>query len=151
MRWSGRCSSSRGPLICIIGKALELTGVRALPVYLIHWNRPDWCMSAVRSVQASVGVDPIVTVINNSPELSEDLRRSLPPEVRIVDMETNEGFAGGANAALRDWYASLPLAELAVIGAHDLHVDVGCLAALVAASRARSEYGVVGPILTQPF
>jgi GT2 family glycosyltransferase len=102
-------------------------------------------------VQASVGVDPAVTVINNSPELSADLRRALPSDVRIVDMETNEGFAGGANAALRDWYANLPLAELAVIGAHDMHVDVSCLAALVAASRARSDYGVVGPIMTQPF
>lgn len=116
----------------------------AVPVYLVHWRRPDWCVRAVESLMAS-DVDVDVTVVNNSPELSANLRALLAPSVRIIETGANLGYAGGANEALIDWMASD--APYALVGAHDLQVQPDTVRLLVAAADAHPSFGLLGPRL----
>lgn len=113
-----------------------------LPVFLVHFDAPDWCRSAVASIRRSSGVVPEVVVIDNG-------GRPLGPlsGCTVVTSPTNSGYAGGANLALRTWRDRFPDAELAVIGSHDLHMDERCLRRLAEALESDSRLGVVGPVL----
>ena len=103
-----------------------------LPVYLIHYDAPDWCADAVRTIENS---DPpvAVTVINNG-------GRELDVNCRVLPQERNRGYTGGANVALRDWLAGDE--PWCVIGSHDLHVAVDTFARMLADA---GDAGIVGP------
>src|ERR1700691_2469494 len=102
------------------GKVDDVTD-GALPVYLVHWNAPEWCQSACESVLASVGVELDLTVIDNSPDGGGALAAALGPERRILATGQNLGFAGGANVGLQEWLAGS--SEFCIVGSHDLHVE----------------------------
>ena len=108
-----------------------------LPVFLVHYDAPDWVRSAAQSILRS-DLPVVVTVINNGPqtELSID-------GVEVVTLTTNAGFAGGANSGLGLWLRSS--APYCVVGAHDLHVGSGTLSRLVAAARDHGDFGVLAP------
>ena len=36
-----------------------------IPVYVIHWNSPEWLSSAVKTILASEGVQVDLTIIDN--------------------------------------------------------------------------------------
>lgn len=118
-----------------------------LPVYLIHWNAPDWLRSAIDSVRASTEVDVRVTVIDNSGDLRAE---DLPAGVELVTPETNGGYTGGANAALADVRRRMPAATELVVASHDLHVAPSTLATLRRALEDDPALGVVGPRLSAP-
>jgi GT2 family glycosyltransferase len=106
-----------------------------LPVYLIHWNAPEWCQSAVQSIEKSE--PPVaVTVIDNG-------GAPLHLAARVLRQSENRGYTGGANAALRDWLEGDE--PWAVIGSHDLHVEPHTFAAMLAA--AAPDVGIIGPSL----
>ena len=108
-----------------------------LPVYLVHWQAPEWCRSAVDSLCKTEGVQLRVTVINNGGDLT------LPEEVRILETMMNIGYAGGANRAIVDW---LETGEpFAVIGSHDLHVLPDTFSKLMSVAQSSDAVGVVGP------
>lgn len=119
----------------------------ALPVYLIHWNAPDWCVAAVESVLASEDVVVEVTVVDNGHDAALPLRDRLPTTVKIIDSGANRGYTGGANLALRDWLARDDSPEFCIIGSHDLQVDTDTLARLVSTANQRDDAGVVAPVL----
>ncbi|MEW6155112.1 MAG: glycosyltransferase family 2 protein [Actinomycetota bacterium] len=121
-----------------------------LPVYLVHWDAPEWCGSAARSLLASEGVEVRLTVIDNGQHRPEPLASFLPAGTPVVACGGNRGYTGGANAALDHWAAHHPTSALAVIGSHDLHVGPSTLADLVAAMEAHPRCGVMGPGLVAP-
>jgi len=108
-----------------------------LPVYVIHWNAPDWCVATVASLATST-IPVAVTVVDNG-----GARLSLDPGTRVLRQSENRGYTGGANAALADWLAGD--AELAVIASHDLSVEAETLQTLCAAMGSRSQLGICGP------
>lgn len=122
-----------------------------LPVYLIHWDAPDWCRSASLSILASQGVLISLSVVDNGQTTGPLLRETLPEEVRVIKMPVNKGYTGGANAALADWRDRHPGSEFCVIGSHDLHVHRDALATLVSVATSRPDAGIVGPALTAPL
>lgn len=122
-----------------------------LPVYLIHWNAPEWCASAARSVLDSQGIEVDLTVIDNGQLGGTALTELLPPQARVLAMTDNRGYTGGANAGLSDWRDSYPAAELCVIASHDLHVEPRTLAALVKVATNRPDAGVVAPTIVSPY
>lgn len=109
-----------------------------LPVYLVHWNAPEWLRQACRSVLASTGVAVDVAVVDNG-----GLTTQLPREVRIIATGRNTGYTGGANVAIRDWMTSD--APFAVVASHDLIVEPRALAVLVAAAIAHPSFGLLAP------
>lgn len=114
---------------------------KQLPVYLVHWNAPEWVSSAAISILAS-DIPVAVTVVDNGPA-SATAAMDLPSEVRIISTGGNRGYAGGANVALRDW---LPTgADWCVIGAHDLHVESSDLRRMLTAAWVAPSFGILGP------
>lgn len=106
-------------------------------MYLIHYRAPDWLASSIASVLASTA--PVeVTVVHNGGELPV-----LPDGVRVVESGGNRGFTGGANDAIADWLAGPH--QVAVIGAHDLHVDPATMSTMLRALERHSDVGIVGP------
>ena len=106
-----------------------------LPVYLIHYEAVDWLRSSIRSIQAST-LPVSVTVIDNG--------GAFDVGVRTLRQGANRGYTGGANAALRDWLAGNE--PWCVIGSHDLHVEPGTFAEMLAEAAPR--VGVIGPTLS---
>lgn len=114
-----------------------------LPVYLIHWRQPDWCIDAATSILASD--TPVkLTIINNSPEDNAELVRRLPPRVDVIETNANIGYAGGGNVALRSWLEETE-ASFVVIGSHDLLVTPDALGILLDAARSNPDFGLIGP------
>jgi N-acetylglucosaminyl-diphospho-decaprenol L-rhamnosyltransferase len=119
-----------------------------LPVYLVHWNAPEWCGSAARSLLATQGLRVDLTVIDNGPG-GGNLTSALPRGVRVIATGGNLGYTGGANVAIGRWLATTS-APFAVIGSHDLRVQPTTLLKLYETARAYGDFGVLGPVLDEP-
>jgi GT2 family glycosyltransferase len=121
-----------------------------LPVYLVHWDAPEWCGSAATSILASEGLTIDLTVIDNGQRSGPPLRDCLPAGVRIISSGVNAGYTGGANLAVDDWRTRHPNGQLCVVGSHDLHVEPKTLHRLVDVAEREHRAGVVAPVLTAP-
>jgi GT2 family glycosyltransferase len=123
------------------------TGVDGLrlPVYVIHWDAPEWCAATVRSLMASTGVIVDMCVVDNGPaDASARLRSSVPAGVRFIDPGTNTGFAGAANLAGREWLAADD-SPFAIIASHDLRLRPESFSRMISILQARQLVGIVGP------
>ena len=78
----------------------EMKTLRSLPVYLIHWDALQWCLSASRSVLQSVGLAFSLTIVNNGPTVSAKYWADNGVNARVITLATNRGFSGGANTVL---------------------------------------------------
>jgi GT2 family glycosyltransferase len=123
----------------------------SLPVYLIHFNQPRWCASAVKSVSQSRSVRVQLAVVDNGQTEGPPLSAVLPEGVPILTMSENRGYTGGANAALWDWRSRWPGSEFCVIGSHDLHVSSDTFARLLSAAQENPSFGIFAPALVAPF
>jgi hypothetical protein len=120
-----------------------------LPVYLIHWNAPDWVQAASDTILGS-DIDVAVTVVDNGPA-SATAELNLDPRVTVVSTDTNLGYAGGANVGLRDWLAAEPHSDWCVVAAHDLHVEPDTLRRLLEAGGRSPGFGILGPATTTNY
>jgi N-acetylglucosaminyl-diphospho-decaprenol L-rhamnosyltransferase len=111
-----------------------------LPIYVIHWNAPDWCSATVRSLLESEGVDLDITVIDNASELLPE----IPFGVKLERLRSNRGYAGAANRALDLYRSRSDVDELCVITSHDLRIERNALRLILEAAIAHPEYGVLG-------
>ena len=116
-----------------------------LPVYVIHWDAPEWCATTVKSLMASTGVIVDLCVIDNGPAYaSARLARSVPAGVRFINPGMNTGFTGAANLAIRDWLASEDR-PFAIIASHDLRLRPESFSRMISILQARNNVGIVGP------
>jgi GT2 family glycosyltransferase len=110
-----------------------------LPVFVIHWNAPDWCEETVRSLQMSEGVEVDITVIDNCSD-----RLPVLPESVTVDLRPkNTGYAGAANRAID--LASIEGAPAFALASHDVTVSPLCLAQMIDLANRSTQVGIVGP------
>lgn len=112
---------------------------RLLPVYLVHYNAPDWLRSACASILASEDEVELV-VVNNSTDVP-----SIDASVRVINSGGNLGFTGGANLALHDWLSGP--SEFCVVGSHDLHVDGDTFTLMRQTLEGNPDVGIAGPQL----
>lgn len=115
--------------------------MRSAPVCLIvlTWNGRGWltdCLNAVRALDAQPA--EVVVVDNASTDGTADFLRDAFPEVRVVQLERNVGFAAGNNAGARQ--AS---AEYLVFLNNDTRVQPQWLSALLAPVDADATVGLV--------
>lgn len=116
-----------------------------VPVFLIHFDAPEWLHSSVTSVLASGRTDvQIVVVDNGGAEVV-----GLPPAVQHVATGGNLGYTGAANLALELWAERFPDASVAIIGSHDLHVEPDCVHSLRRTMEANPAFGILGPVLEE--
>jgi hypothetical protein len=109
-----------------------------LPVYLIHWDAPDWIASAAPTITAAGGDLVIVHQGGRRPRV----------DARIIDHPENGGYSAGANVALRDWWPTG--APWCVIGSHDLHVEPDTFTVMLEFAATLDRPGLIGPTLTGP-
>jgi len=111
----------------------------ALPVYVVHWNAPEWARSTTDSILRS-SIPVRVTVVDNGPPGTQ---LALDERVHVAESGGNLGYAGGANVGVAQWLAGDD--EFCVIACHDVRVDAGTLERLVDVARANPEYGILAP------
>lgn len=115
----------------------------SLSVIIPTWNGlrhlPD-CLLALRP-QLRPG-DEIIVVDNGSRDGSGEWVRQHAPEVRLLRLPTNRGFAGGTNAGLR-----VARGDLLLLCNDDAFVEPGCVDALVAALAAHPHAGAASGVL----
>jgi N-acetylglucosaminyl-diphospho-decaprenol L-rhamnosyltransferase len=85
-----------------------------LGIVIVSYNTASLLRSCLRSIRTSLARDPvlstaIIVVDNNSSDRSAELVRDEFPEVRLLSLGENRGFAAANNAALRELSASYVL------------------------------------------
>lgn len=115
-----------------------------LSILLLSWNTRQLLADCLRSVYA----DPasaawqVIVVDNDSSDDSANMVATDFPQVELIRSDTNLGFAGGNNLAMRQ--ATAPV--LLLLNS-DTRVPVGALGRLLAALAADERVGAVGPRL----
>lgn len=118
---------------------------RASRVSVLHWNRPKECLTTI-TVLRSQGIPLSITVIDNgsTPENRRELELGLPPDVEFLPLPANIGWGPAHNVVLERWLKEED-SEFCVVSAHDALPQANCLPTLIAALRARADYGMVCP------
>jgi N-acetylglucosaminyl-diphospho-decaprenol L-rhamnosyltransferase len=115
----------------------------AIDVAIVNWNTAEAALAAARGYLASDGVEARVTIVDNDsrPEQQQILREGCPDDVRLDLCEENLGYGKAANRALRGGGG-----ELVCVSNADVVPEPGTLAALVTATEAEPQAGMVGPV-----
>jgi GT2 family glycosyltransferase len=72
-------------------------------VVIATWNGRQYLEACLRAVQAQEGVNAEIVVVDNaSSDGTAAYVRARFPDVRLVQLEANRGFAGGNNAGARE-------------------------------------------------
>ncbi len=115
-------------------------------VAVINYNGRKWLPACLASLRAQVCRPAAVLLVDNaSTDDSLALVRAGFPEVRILPMGRNTGYAGGANAAIRH-----TVAPFLLLLNPDVELAPGFLAALLRVARARPGAGSFAGKLLRP-
>jgi len=112
----------------------------AVDVVILTWNDGALLATAVDSALAQVGVEPVVTVIDNGstpPAVVDD------PRVRLVRSEVNLGVGGGRNRG-----TALGTARFVCFLDSDAVLHPGALASLLAPLVDDATVGLTAPVFT---
>lgn len=118
---------------------------QAIPVVVIHWNRPDRCLRTVEAfLDQDLDVSLLVVDNGSEPGALESLRTGLPPGVELLQLPRNAGFGPAANAGfervLGAGDAGQPFIGLAP---HDALPAPGCLRRMLEVAATRPRAGLV--------
>ncbi|HSD09878.1 MAG TPA: glycosyltransferase family 2 protein [Candidatus Binatia bacterium] len=81
------------------GNDLQL---RDIAIVVLNWNRKEETLACLESLaKADLGGASVIVVDNGSRDGSVEAFRERFPSVRLIELERNEGFAGGNNAGMR--------------------------------------------------
>lgn len=119
---------------------------RRVLISLLNWNGGEDTLSCIRSIKQSRYADYDILVTDNaSSDGSADRVEVLFPDVLLRRNQTNLGFAGGHNQAIK--FAQQRGYELLWILNNDTKLDPEALAALVSAMDRDSSVGMVSPVI----
>ncbi|MFP4322145.1 MAG: glycosyltransferase family 2 protein [Anaerolineales bacterium] len=127
-----------------------------LAVIIVNWNTRDLTLQALSSLFKDLATTPdlaarVWVVDNASSDGSVEAIRTTFPQVELIASETNLGFAGGNNAALRALGFGQPdatLPEAVYLLNSDTISHPGATATLYTALFGLPQAGVVGARLT---
>jgi hypothetical protein len=113
---------------------------------VVTYNTRDLLRRCLRDLQAQEGV-PFQTIVvdNGSTDGSLELLREHFPDVTLVELSENAGFAAAANVAL-----DLVRGEYVLLLNSDAFMHSGALRELVQAATRHPRAGAVGPRLLNP-
>lgn len=110
-------------------------------VVILNWNGKKWLEKFLPSVVASlIGDSELIIADNASSDDSIDFLKNTFPQVRIIQLQENFGFAGGYNQAL-----SQVEAEYFVLLNSDVDVKAGWLEPLIDFMDANPDYAACQP------
>jgi GT2 family glycosyltransferase len=115
--------------------------LRSIPIFLVHWNAPDWLPRSIDTILSSDTPVDVFVIDNGPPAATRSLM--LPEQVKLIPALENKGYAGGANMGLRIWLNGD--SPYCIVGAHDLHVEPATVRLLVEAADTHPDFGIIGP------
>ncbi|MGB9723045.1 MAG: glycosyltransferase family 2 protein [Chloroflexia bacterium] len=132
-----------------------MDGTSELTVVIVSWNVRELLARCLRSVQASLAAGGlagrVIVVDSASTDGSAEMVRRDFPEVTLLALEENRGFAAACNAALTP--TPLPGGEgvraFLLLNA-DVELEPEAIPRLASYLEAHPEVGVVGPQLRSP-
>jgi hypothetical protein len=141
----GRCASKPRCSACSHGaRASELTTVTVVSVVL-GWNRREdtvRCLASLRAQEAPAR-HRIILVDNGSVDGTAQAAREAVPDIEVIDLERNLGFAPAANLGVE---RALQLgADYTWLVNNDTVAPADLLAELLAAIGGREDVGMVTP------
>lgn len=119
-----------------------------LTVIILNWNAGEWLdLSVGTALAQKTGHRPfeVVVVDNASTDGSVSFMRKRFPEVRVMALPDNRGFAGGNNAAIRE-----TTGEFVLLLNPDTETQAGAFAAMLDFMEAHPRCGIVGPQVRNP-
>jgi len=116
-----------------------------IPVFIVHWNRPQECLTTVNYF-LSQDIPLRVIVIDNGSELEnvKTLQNNLSPNIELTRLEENKGWGGGFNVVLSRWIAE-ENTPYCFISAHDALPQNQCLNMLIDSMEKDPELGIACP------
>lgn len=116
--------------------------MKRIAVVILNWNGIEMLRRFLPSVLEHSGSDAVAVYVadNGSTDGSVDLLREKFPEVRVIALEHNYGFAEGYNIALR-----IPEEEYAVLLNSDVEVTGSWLEPLIAYMDSHPEVAACQP------
>jgi GT2 family glycosyltransferase len=113
-------------------------------VVIPTWNALRYLPACLAALRAQLGADDeIILVDNGSRDHAAAWARLHAPDVRLLELPTNRGFAGGTNAGLRAARNGLLL-----LCNDDALVEPGCIDALWSALNTGPDVGIAAGVLT---
>jgi GT2 family glycosyltransferase len=113
-------------------------------VVIPTWNALRYLPVCLAALRAQLGADDeIILVDNRSRDAAAAWARQHAHDVRLLELPTNRGFAGGTNAGLR-----IAQNGLLLLCNDDALVEPGCVDALWSALNSGPEVGMVAGVLT---
>jgi GT2 family glycosyltransferase len=110
-------------------------------VIIPNWNGLDFLAECLDSLQAQTLPHQVVVVDNGSTDGSKELVQDHYPEIHLIELDRNYGFAGGVNRGLE--YAIKEGARFAALFNNDAVAEPTWLAELVAAMEEHPEAGII--------
>lgn len=108
------------------------------------WNAQRYLPACLAALRAQLGNDDeIVLVDNGSRDRVAAWARAHMPEIHVLELPHNLGFAGGTNAGIQ-----VAQGTLLLLCNDDALVEPGCVAALWATMQAYPDAGAVAGVLT---
>ena len=112
-------------------------------VVVLHWGDKARTLDCLRSVARSVvRPRPLLVVDNGTGALGGADVAEAGPDVELISLPENLGFAGGCNVAIRRALAGG--ARAVVLLNNDATLDPGCLGELVRVAGSAADVGAVG-------
>ncbi|HXF94294.1 MAG TPA: glycosyltransferase family 2 protein [Nitrospiraceae bacterium] len=116
--------------------------MQSVDVIVVNWNGRQWLDECLESLQAQTHPCRVVLVDNGSSDGSVELVRQRFPEIEIVALRNNQGFAGGNLEGL----AATRSDFIAVLN-NDARADPKWLEHLVLAMQGDREVGICASML----
>ncbi len=115
-------------------------------VIIPNWNGLDFLAECLDSLGRQTQDHQIVVVDNGSTDGSKELVSNKYPDVHLIALERNHGFAGGVNAGIR--YALEQKADYIALFNNDAVAEPNWLAELVKTLKDHPEAGIVTSKIT---
>jgi N-acetylglucosaminyl-diphospho-decaprenol L-rhamnosyltransferase len=116
-----------------------------VPLFILHWNRPDECLRTVMAFQLQAVPLQIQVIDNHSePEALRSLTEHLPSDIRLLALRENKGWGGAFNLILREWIAAAG-SEFCFICAHDALPAEACIELLLSTMADNPHVGIACP------
>jgi GT2 family glycosyltransferase len=113
---------------------------------ILNTSRRDDTLACIASIRAGTRApDEIIVLDNRSTDGSADAIRALHPDVRLIELGRNLGYAGNNNMGIRAAMESG--ADWVLLLNEDTVLAPGCLEQLVSAGEADAVVGMVGPLI----
>jgi GT2 family glycosyltransferase len=126
----------------LLGSVMSTSATIDLSIIIVSWNTRDLllqCLRSIRSNDASL-ITEVIVVDNGSTDGSVNAVREQFPDVRIIENETNVGFARANNQAI-----VVSCGRYICLINSDVKLDDRCLPLLHQHMEANPEVGILGP------